>query len=88
MPTAKKIYIPKQEEETIWERGKQLINLVGSRKLQLFFDSEPEHISKRIKISNKKVTKNKERKFRNRNIPNSYTINDTTKINSRRYRTP
>lgn len=62
MPTAKKISIPKQEEETIWERGKQLINLVGnglSRKLQLFFDSEPEH-----------------------------TINDTTKINSRRYRIP
>lgn len=74
MPTAKKISIPKQEEETIWERGKQLINLVGnglSRKLQLFFDSEPEHTSKRIKIS-----------------PNSYTINDTTKINSRRYRIP
>lgn len=49
MPTAKKISIPKQEEETIWERGKQLINLVGnglSRKLQLFFDSEPEHTSK------------------------------------------
>lgn len=64
MPTAKKISIPKQEEETIWERGKQLINLVGnglSRKLQLFFDSEPEHTSKRIKISNKKVTKNKRR---------------------------
>ena len=64
MPTAKKISTPKQKEETIWERGKQLINLVGnglSRKLQLFFDSEPEHTSKRIKISNKKVTKNKRR---------------------------
>lgn len=87
MPTAKKISIPKQEEETIWERGKQLINLVGnglSRKLQLFFDSEPEHTSKRIKISNKKVTKNKRREI----SPNSYTINDTTKINSRRYRIP
>lgn len=74
MPTAKKISIPKQEEETIWERGKQLLNLVGnglSRKLQLFFDSKPEHTSKRIKSS-----------------PNSYTINDTTKINSRRYRIP
>lgn len=84
MPTAKKISISKQEEETIWERGKQLINLVGSRKLQLFFDSEPEHTSKRIKISNKKVTKNKRREI----SPNSYTINDTTKINSRRYRIP
>ena len=30
MPTAKKIPIPKQEEETMWERGKQLINLVGN----------------------------------------------------------
>lgn len=77
MPTAKRIYTPKQKEETIWERGKQLINLIGnglSRKLQLFFDSEPEHTSKR-----KKVTKNKR---------DSYTINDTTKINSRRYRIP
>ena len=49
MPTAKKISTPKQKEETIWERGKQLINLVGnglSRKLQLFFDSEPEHTTK------------------------------------------
>lgn len=27
MPTAKKISTPKQKEETIWERGKQLINL-------------------------------------------------------------
>lgn len=89
-PLLKKISIPKQEEETIWERGKQLINLVGnglSRKLQLFFDSEPEHTSKRIKISNKKVTKNK--RIENLEIsPNSYTINDTTKINSRRYRIP
>lgn len=92
MPTAKKISIPKQEEETIWERGKQLINLVGnglSRKLQLFFDSEPEHTSKRIKISNKKVTKNKRRENLEIEIsPNSYTINDTTKINSRRYHIP
>lgn len=89
MPTAKKISTPKQKEETIWERGKQLINLVGnglSRKLQLFFDSEPEHTSKRIKISNKKVTKNKRREIEI--SPNSYTINDTTKINSRRYRIP
>lgn len=65
----------------------KLINLVGnglSRKLQLFFDSEPEHTSKRIKISNKKVTKNKRREIEI--SPNSYTINDTTKINSRRYR--
>lgn len=81
MPTAKKISTPKQKEETIWERGKQLINLVGSRKLQLFFDSEPEHTSKRIKIPNKKVTKNKRREI----SPNSYT---TTKINSRRYCIP
>lgn len=92
MPTAKKISTPKQKEETIWERGKQLINLVGnglSRKLQLFFDSEPEHTSKRIKISNKKVTKNKRRENLEIEIsPNSYTINDTTKINSRRYRIP
>lgn len=89
MPTAKKISIPKQEEETIWERGKQLINLVGSRKLQLFFDSEPEYTSKRIKISNKKETKNKRRENLEIEIsPNSYTINDTTKINSRRYRIP
>lgn len=59
MLTAKKISTPKQKE-----CGKQLINLVGnglSRKLQLFFDSEPEHTSKRIKIPNKKVTKNKRR---------------------------
>lgn len=44
----------------------KLINLVGnglSRKLQLFFDSEPEHTSKRIKIPNKKVTKNKRREI-------------------------
>lgn len=92
MPTAKKISTPKQKEETIWERGKQLINLVGnglSRKLQLFFDSEPEHTSKRIKIPNKKVTKNKRRENLEIEIsPNSYTINDTTKINSRRYRIP
>lgn len=92
MPTAKKISTPKQKEETIWERGKQLINLVGnglSRKLQLFFDSEPEHTSKRIKIPNKKVTKNKKRENLEIEIsPNSYTINDTTKINSRRYRIP
>lgn len=92
MPTAKKISTSKQEEETIWERGKQLINLVGnglSRKLQLFFDSEPEHTSKRIKIPNKKVTKNKRRENLEIEIsPNSYTINDTTKINSRRYRIP
>ena len=92
MPTAKKISTPKQKEETMWERGKQLINLVGnglSRKLQLFFDSEPEHTSKRIKISNKKVTKNKRRENLEIEIsPNSYTINDTTKINSRRYRIP
>lgn len=57
MPTAKKISIPKQEEETIWERGKQLINLVGnglSRKLQLFFDSEPEHTVKELKFLIKK----------------------------------
>lgn len=86
MPTAKKISTPKQKEETIWERGKQLINLVGSRKLQLFFDSEPEHTSKRIKIPNKKVIKNKRREIEI--SPNSYTINDTTKINSRRYRIP
>lgn len=90
MPTAKKISTPKQKEETIWERSKQLINLVGnglSRKLQLFFDSEPEHTSKRIKIPNKKVTKNKRRENLEIEIsPNSYTINDTTKINSRRYR--
>ena len=76
----------------MWERGKQLINLVGnglSRKLQLFFDSEPEHTSKRIKTSNKKVTKNKRRENLEIEIsPNSYTINDTTKINSRRYRIP
>lgn len=76
----------------MWERGKQLINLVGnglSRKLQLFFDSEPEHASKRIKTSNKKVTKNKRRENLEIEIsPNSYTINDTTKINSRRYRIP
>lgn len=69
-----------------------LINLVGnglSRKLQLFFDSEPEHTSKRIKIPNKKVTKNKRRENLEIEIsPNSYTINDTTKINSRRYRIP
>lgn len=91
MPTAKKISTPKQKEETIWERGKQLINLVGnglSRKLQLFFDSEPEHTSKRIKIPNKKVTKNKRRENLVEISPNSYTINDTTKINSRRYRIP
>lgn len=53
MPTAKKISTSKC--------GKQLINLVGnglSRKLQLFFDLET---SKRIKIPNKKVTKNKRR---------------------------
>ena len=72
--------------------GKQLINLIGnglSRKLQLFFDSEPEHTSKRIKIHNKKVTKNKRRENLEIEIsPNSYTINDTTKINSRRYRIP
>lgn len=57
MPTAKKISTPKQKEETMLERGKQLINLVRnglSRKLQLFFDLEPEHTSKRIKIPNKK----------------------------------
>ncbi len=92
MPTAKKISTPKEEEETMWERGKQLINLIGnglSRKLQLFFDSEPEHTSKRIKIPNKKVTKNKRRENLEIEIsPNSYTINDTTKINSRRYRIP
>lgn len=61
MPTAKKISTSKQKE-----CGKQLINLVGnglSRKLQLFFDSEPEHTSKRIKIPNKKVTKNKRREI-------------------------
>lgn len=83
MPTAKLISTPEQEKETIWERGKQLINLVGnglSRKLQLFFGLEPEHTSKRIK----KVTKNK----RGEISPNSYTINDTTKIDSRRYRIP
>ena len=82
MPTAKKISTPKQKEETMWERGKQLINLVGnglSRKLQLFFDSEPEHTSKRIKIPNKKVTKNKRRENLELEIsPDSYTINDTT----------
>lgn len=44
--------------------GKQLIGNGLSRKLQLFFDLEPEHTSKRIKIPNKK----EERKFRNRNI--------------------
>ena len=92
MPTAKKIPTSKQKEETMWERGKQLINLVGnglSRKLQLFFDSEPEHTSKRIKIPNKKITKNKKRENLEIEIsPNSYTINDTTKINSRRYRIP
>ena len=57
VPTAKKAVTPKQEQKTILERGKQLINLIGnglSRKLQLFFNSEPEHISKRIKIPNKK----------------------------------
>lgn len=89
MPTAKKISTPKQKEETIWERGKQLINLVGnglSRKLQLFFDSEPEHTSKRIKISNKKVTKIRGEKIQKQKY--LQTINDTTKINSRRYRIP
>lgn len=88
VPTAKKVVPPKQEQETVLERGKQLINLIGnglSRKLQLFFDSEPEHTSKRIKIPNKKVTKNKRRIEIS---PDSYTINDTTKINSRRYRIP
>lgn len=75
IPPATPISPPK---ETMWERGKQLINLIGnglSRKLQLFFNSEPEHTSKR-------VTKRREIS------PNSYTINDTTKINSRRYRIP
>lgn len=65
MPTAKRIYTP-EKGETIWERGKQLINLIGnglSRKLQLFFNSEPEHTSKRIKIPNKKVTKNKRKEY-------------------------
>lgn len=37
---------------------------------------------------NKKVTKNKRRENLVEISPNSYTINDTTKINSRRYRIP
>lgn len=57
MPTAKKISIPKQEEETIWERGKQLINLVGnglSRKLQLFLIQNLSILVKELKFLIKK----------------------------------
>lgn len=57
MPTAKKIPIPKQEEETMWERGKQLINLVGnglSRKLQFFLTQNPNMLVKELKLLIKK----------------------------------
>lgn len=57
MPTAKKISTPKQKEETIWERGKQLINLVGnglSRKLQLFLIQNLSILVKELKFLIKK----------------------------------
>lgn len=88
MPTAKKIS-PVVEKETTLEKGKQLFDLVKnglSRKLQLFFNSEPEHTSKRIKPKNN--IKVKKKNLEVETPPNSYTINDTTKINSRRYRIP
>lgn len=88
MPTAKRIS-PIVEKETTLEKGKQLFDLVKnglSRKLQLFFNSESEHTSKRIKP--KKNIKVKKRNLEAEASPNSYTINDTTKINSRRYRIP
>lgn len=54
MPTAKKISIPKQEEETIWERGKQLINLVEVENYSYFLIQNLSILVKELKFLIKK----------------------------------
>lgn len=98
MPTAKVVTSSKkgmeEERETVVEKGKQFLSLLGngiSRKLALFFNTEPEHTSKRMtpKALPRRTKKNKEEEnLEVETSPDSYTINDTTTINSRRYRIP
>lgn len=77
MPTAKVVTSSKkgmeEEKETVVEKGKQFLSLLGngiSRKLALFFNTEPEHTSKRMtpkalpRRTKKKIKKKKIQKLR------------------------